>query len=93
MFSYRVSLAGLLNVVSGDDDRSAVVGTQTHQVIPDTVNQTDKRRMNKKLNNNKLNNNQESPYNKHDNKKRNGEKRKERRGVGMRREKRIEEKR
>ena len=79
MFSYRVSLAGLLNVVSGDDDRSAVVGTQTHQVIPDTVNQTDKRRMNKKLNNNKLNNNQESPYNTHDNKKRNGEKRKERR--------------
>ena len=40
--SYRVSLTGFLNVVSGDDNRSAVVGTQTHQVIPDTVNKISK---------------------------------------------------
>ena len=35
--SYRVCLSGFFDVMGGDDDRSAMVGTQTDQVVPDAA--------------------------------------------------------
>lgn len=35
--THRVSLSGFFNVMGGNDDRPAVVGTQSHQVVPDAA--------------------------------------------------------
>ncbi len=34
-FAYRASLSGFFNIMGGDDDRPAVVGAQTDQMVPD----------------------------------------------------------
>jgi hypothetical protein len=34
---YRVSLSGFFDIMGGDDDRPAMVGTQADQVVPDAA--------------------------------------------------------
>ncbi len=53
--AYRVSLSGFFDVMGGNDDRPAMVGTQTDQVVPDAADIGKKKKQTNKKTNNKLN--------------------------------------